>query len=104
MLFFYVWIYLDAFLLPHLKTENVRFPQKTSQICVIARPQRGRGNLKAEGMASRSEAREHVAKRNTYNKKHEIRRLFRPTIFRYGMTNRIVKDCRVGRKNAPSSQ
>ena len=24
---------------------------------------------------------------------------FRATIFRYGMTNRIVKDCRVGRKN-----
>ena len=54
---FYGLLYLDAFLLPHLKTENVRFPQKTSQICVIARPQRGRGNLKAEGMASRSEAR-----------------------------------------------
>ncbi len=31
---------------------------KTFQICVIARPQRGRGNLKAEGMASRAEARE----------------------------------------------
>ena len=29
---------------------------------------------------------------------------FRSTIFRYGMTNRSVKDCRVGRKIAPSSQ
>ena len=48
--------------LPHLMTENVRFPQKTSQICVIARPQSGRGNLKAEGMASRGEARERKTK------------------------------------------
>ena len=35
---------------------------------VIARPQRGRGNLKVKGMASRNEAREQVAKRNTYKK------------------------------------
>ena len=54
---FYGLLYLDAFLLPHLMTENVRSPQKTSQICVIARPHCGRGNLKAKGMASRSEAR-----------------------------------------------
>ena len=26
---------------------------------------------------------------------------FRPAIFRYGMTNRIVKDCRVGRTRPP---
>ena len=26
---------------------------------------------------------------------------FRPAVFRYGMTNRIVKDCRVGRKMRP---
>ena len=71
-----------------------------------------RGNLKVEGMASRGEAREHEAKRNPYRKKHGIRcfvlRLhslfqgsvsFRPTTFRYGMTNRSVKDCRVGRKS-----
>ena len=31
---------------------------KTFQICVIARPQRGRGNLKVEGRASRGEARQ----------------------------------------------
>ena len=31
--------------------------KKPTIFCVIARPQRGRGNLKAEGMASRSEAR-----------------------------------------------
>ena len=29
---------------------------------------------------------------------------FRATIVRSGMANRSVKDCRVGRKNAPSSQ
>jgi hypothetical protein len=62
-------------------------------------------------MASRGEAREHVAKRNTYNKKHGNRCVdplplssfqgfvsFRSTIFRFVMTNRSVKDCRVGRK------
>ena len=76
-----------------------------------------RGNLKAEGMASRGEARKHVAKRNPYRKKQEICCIvplprssfqgfvsFRATIVRYGMANRFVKDCRVGRKNAPSSQ
>ena len=62
-------------------------------------------------MASRTEAREHEARRNPYHKKHGIRCFvllplsliygsvsFRATIFRFGMTNRIVKDCRVGRK------
>ena len=34
------------------------FQTKTLQFCVIARPPCGRGNLKAEGMASRDEARE----------------------------------------------
>ena len=57
---FYGLLSLDAFLLPHLMTENVRFPNKTFQICVIARPPCGRGNLSAKGMASRSEARQHA--------------------------------------------
>ena len=69
-------------------------PQKHPDFRVIARPQRGRGNLKVKGIASRGEAREHVAKRNTYH----YAASFRPAIFRYGMTNRFVKDCRVGRK------
>ena len=43
----------------HFGNKNGRFYCKTYHFCVIARPQRGRGNLKAEGMASRSEAREH---------------------------------------------
>ena len=90
------------------------FTPKASQFRVIARPQRGRGNLKVEGMASRTEARESVAKRNPYRKKHGNRCVvllplssfqgfvsFRSTIFRFGMTNRIVKDCRVGRKMRP---
>ena len=140
--------------------------KKSSRFCVIARPHRGRGNLKVEGMASRGEAREHEAreheareheareheareheareheareheareheareyeareyeareyeareheaKRNPYHKKHGNRCVvprplssfqgsvsFRSTIVRSGMTNRIVKDCRVGRK------
>ena len=52
-------------------------PQKRPDFRVIARPQRGRGNLKVEGMASRTEAREHVAKRNPYRKKHRFAALFR---------------------------
>ena len=47
--------------------KQAMFTLEAFQFRVIARPQRGRGNLKAEGMASRSEAREHEAKRNTYN-------------------------------------
>ena len=47
-------------------------PQNRPDFRVIARPQRGRGNLKAEGMASHGEAREYVAKRNPYHKKQEI--------------------------------
>ena len=50
---------------------------KTFQFCVIARPQRGRGNLKAEGMASRSEAREHETRKNPYHKKHGFAASFR---------------------------
>ena len=63
-------------------------------------------------MASRGEAWEYEARRNPYRKKQEIRCVvllplslfqgsvsFRPTIFRFGMTNRFVKDCRVGRKS-----
>ena len=51
------------------------------------------------------------SKRESLSQKHGIRRFislslslfqgfvsFRATIFRYGMTNRFVKDCRVGRK------
>ena len=90
------------------------FTQKHPDFRVIARPQSGRGNLKAEGMASHGEAWEHEAKRNTYHKKQEIccivlRSLspfqgsvsFRATIVRYAMTNRFVKDCRVGRTRPP---
>ena len=67
--------------------------------------------LKSKGWASRGEAREYEARRNPYRKKQEIRCFvlrhlslfqgsvsFRATIVRYGMTNRSVKDCRVGRK------
>ena len=49
------------------------FTPKHPDFRVIARPQRGRGNLKAEGMASHGEAREHVAKEKPYHKKHGIR-------------------------------
>ena len=98
----------------HFGNKNGRFSCKTYHFRVIARPHCGRGNLKAEGMASRTEAREYVAKRNPYRKKQEIRcfvlrlrSLFqgsassRATIFRSGMTNRSVKNCRVGRKMRP---
>jgi len=83
-------------------SKSLRSKGKTSQFRVIARPQRGRGNLKVEGMASRGEAREHVAKRNTYLlQKMGFAASFRATIFRFGMTNRFVKDCRVGRTRPP---
>ena len=90
------------------------FYPKTSQFRVIARPQSGRGNLKAEGMASRNEAREYETRRNSYHKKQEICCIvplprssfqgfvsFRAAIVRSGMTNRFVKDCRVGRRHPP---
>ena len=63
-------------------------------------------------MVSRNEAREHEARSNPYHKKQEICCIVsRPlslflgsvslhaTIVRSGMTNRSVKDCRVGRKS-----
>ena len=95
------------------------FYPKTSQFCVIARPQRGRGNLKVEGMASRGEAREHRStgarsKKEPLSQKPWIRCVvllplslfqgfvsFRATMVRSGMANRFVKDCRVGRKMRP---
>ena len=43
------------------------FTLKTFQFCVIARPHRGRGNLKAEGMESRNDTREHNAGRDMCN-------------------------------------
>ena len=46
------------------------FTPKHPDFRVIARPQHGRGNLKAEGMASRGEAREHETGRNSYHKRH----------------------------------
>ena len=64
-------------------------------------------------MASRGEAREYETRRNLYHKKHRFAVSFRfissfqgsvsfcSTIFRFGMTNRIVKDCRVGRTRPP---
>ena len=65
-------------------------------------------------MASRNEAREHEARGKPYHKKHEICCVvplplslfqgsvsFRSTIVRFGMTNRSVKDCRVGRTRPP---
>ena len=64
-------------------------------------------------MASRGEAREHEAKRKPYHKKWICRVVplslsffqasvsFRATIVRFGMTNRFVKDCRVGRTRPP---
>ena len=90
------------------------FTQKHPDFRVIARPQSGRGNLKAEGMASHGEAWEHEAKGKPYHKKHGNRCVvplplssfqgfvsFRSTIFRFVMTNRSVKDCRVGRTRPP---
>ena len=95
------------------RSENCSvFQQNLSDLSL--RGAQRRSNLKVEGVASRGEAREHEAKRNTYHKKQEIccivsRPLspfqgsvsFRATIVRYGMTNRSVKDCRVGRTRPP---
>ena len=53
--------------------KNVCFSNKSVSICVIVRPQRGRGNLKVEGRASRGEAQEWEPRRQPYHKKHEIR-------------------------------
>ena len=53
-----------------IKQKTSVFQTKTPRFGVIARPHCGRGNLKAEGMAFRGEAREHEARRNPYHKKH----------------------------------
>ncbi len=45
-------------------------PQNRPNFRVIARPQRGRGNLEGEGMASRGEAREHETRGKPYHKRH----------------------------------
>jgi hypothetical protein len=60
----------DGCATPAKSLQSTLFLPKTSQFCVIARPQRGRGNLKVKGMASRGEAREYKTKRNLYHKKH----------------------------------
>ena len=86
-------------------------PQNRPNFRVIARPQRGRGNLKVEGMGIPWRSTGARSKRESLSQKHGIRRFislslslfqgfvsFRATIFRFGMTNRFVKDCRVGRK------
>ena len=96
------------------KIEKRPFSKLKRSNFVSLRGAQRRGNLKVECMASRGEAREHVAKRNPYRKKQEIRcfvlrlhSLFqgsvslRATIFRSGIANRIVKDCRVGRTRPP---
>ena len=46
----------------YFRYKNGRFSRKTYHFLVIARPHRGRGNLKAKGMASRNEVREHETK------------------------------------------
>ena len=55
----------------------VGFIAKPTIFCVIARPQCGRGNLKVGGMASRSEAREHETRRNSYHKNMDSLASFR---------------------------
>ena len=68
---------------PARRTSNilgikiVGFIAKPTIFCVIARPQRGRGNLKVEGMASRGEAREHEARGKPYHKKMGFAASFR---------------------------
>ena len=80
----------------------VGFIAKPTIFRVIARPQRGRGNLKVKGMVSRGEAREYKARGKPYYKKgdsllHSASSLFiygsvsfRATIVRSGMANRSV--------------
>ena len=52
-----------------IRPKTSVFQTKTFQFCVIARPQRGRGNLKVKGMESQNEAREQerygIPKRST---------------------------------------
>ena len=100
-----------------IKQKNVRFPNKNAPISchceAAARPWQSLSQR--NGIPWRStEAR---SKKKPLSQKHEIRCIvslslssfqgsvsFRSTIVRSGMANRIVKDCRVGRKIAPSSQ
>ena len=85
------------------KNRKRPFSNKDVPIFVSLRGAQRRGNLKAEGMAFRGEAREHEAKGKPYHKKHEIRCVvplplslfqgsvsFRATIVRFGMANRSV--------------
>ena len=60
----------DGCATPAKSLQSTLFLPKTSQLCVIARPQRGRGNLKVKGMASRNEAREWETRQKPYHKKH----------------------------------
>ena len=96
------------------KNEKRLFSKQNRSNFVSLRGAQRRGNLKAKGVASRGEAREHETRRNPYHRKTWIRcvsslllSLFqgsvslRSTIFRYGMINRFVKDCRVGRTCPP---
>ena len=63
-----------------LKMKNVLFPNKNVPIFVSLRGAQRRGNLKAEGMASRGEARKHEARRNPHYKKG-IRRVVSLPLF-----------------------
>ena len=101
----------SAFIQPRTLVSHI----KTFHFRVIARPQRGRGNLKVEGMESRGEAREHEARRNTHNGSRKTGNTaqsafsasfsdsgsFRFIMPRSGMPPRSVKDCRVGRTRPP---
>ena len=65
----------------HFGNKSGRFYCKTYHFCVIARPQRGRGNLKVWGMASRGEAREYVARGKPYHKNMDSLRRFASSLF-----------------------
>ena len=90
------------------------FTPKHPDFRVIARPQRGRGNLKVEGMGIPWRSTGARSKRESLSQKTWIHCFillplsliygsvsFRATIVRYGMANRFVKDCRVGRTRPP---
>ena len=89
-------------------------PQNRPGFRVIARPQRGRGNLKVEGMGIPWRSTGARSKRESLSQKTWIHCFillplsliygsvsFRATIVRYGMANRFVKDCCVGRTRPP---
>ena len=69
---------------PHKRKTSV-FQIKPSRFRVIARPQRGRGNLKVEGVASRDEAREWEARRQPYRKNMRFAASFRFLFLHYFM-------------------